>query len=60
MPLSEIVRAIEQEPGFRHFDGIEWDDDGYWHIDYITKDGSRLEVEINPVRAEALVACAAI
>lgn len=49
LPLSQIVAALEATEGFSHFDEIEWDDDGYWEIEYLTTDGRKIEVRIDPV-----------
>ena len=51
-PLSEIVRTLEQREDFSYFDEIEWDDDGYWEVEYIAKDGSKRELKIDPVSGE--------
>lgn len=51
-PLSEIVTALEDADDVSHFDEIEWDDDGYWEIEYVRGDGSRVEVKIDPVSGE--------
>ncbi len=48
MRLSDIVRAVEQRPDFRYFDEIEWDDDGYWEVEYVTRDGRKIELKIDP------------
>ena len=47
-PLSEIVRAIEARADFRHFDEIEWDDDGYWEVEYVDRHGRKVELKIDP------------
>lgn len=52
-PLSEIVRAMEQRDDFSYFDEIEWDEDGYWEVEYFTKDGAKRELRIDPVSGEA-------
>jgi len=49
-PLSEIIRTIEAEPGFRFIDEIEWDD-GVYEIEFYTRDGER-KFRIDPVSGE--------
>lgn len=51
IPLSEILEAIEAEPGFRFFDEIEWDD-GYYEIEYVTQDGTKRKIYIDPVTGQ--------
>ena len=46
--LSEILRSIEQEDGFSHFGEIEWDDDGYWEIEYFTTSRMKVEIKVVP------------
>lgn len=46
--LSEIIAKIEQAANFQYIDEIDWDDDGYYEIEYHLKDGSKVEVHINP------------
>ena len=43
IPLSEIVIALENSGEVAYFDEIEWDDEGYWEIEYFGSDGSRVE-----------------
>ncbi|MCC5999560.1 MAG: PepSY domain-containing protein [Pararhodobacter sp.] len=49
IPLSQIVSQIEAAEGFRFVDEIEWDDDGYWEIEYVTTDGQEIKVRIDPM-----------
>lgn len=52
-PLSQILQTIEQREDFGHFDEIEWDDDGYWEVEYISKSRSRVRLNVDPVTGEA-------
>jgi Peptidase propeptide and YPEB domain len=52
-PLSEILRSLEQQGDFAYFDEIEWDDeDDYWEIDYVTRNGGTREIEVDPVSGQ--------
>jgi hypothetical protein len=51
-PLSDILRALEEQGDVAYFDEIEWDDDGYWEIEYVTADGARRKLELDPVTGE--------
>ncbi|NMG38586.1 PepSY domain-containing protein [Chelativorans sp. ZYF759] len=52
MPLSEILASIESEADFSHFDDVDWDDDGYWEIEYYRADGAKVDVDIDPVSGQ--------
>ena len=43
---------IEERDDVHYFDEVEWDDDGYWEVEYYRRDGSEVEVEIDPVSGE--------
>ncbi|TVP73366.1 MAG: PepSY domain-containing protein [Rhodobacteraceae bacterium] len=49
LPLSAIVAALETEYEIHFIDEIEWDDDGYWEVEFFTQDGNRVELKIDPV-----------
>ncbi len=51
--LSQILQTIEQREDFGHFDEIEWDDDGYWEVEYVSKSRSRVRLNVDPVTGEA-------
>lgn len=46
--LSEIIAKIEQGSDVLYIDEIDWDDDGYYEIEYMTKAGAKVEIKINP------------
>ncbi len=50
-PLSDILRTLEQGGQVAYFDEIEWEDD-HWEIDYVTRDGSKRKVRVNPMTGE--------
>ena len=51
MKISEIATAVEAEAGenLHYIESIEWDDDGYWDVEYKRRDGSEVEVKIDPL-----------
>lgn len=49
LPLSEIVTALESRYDIQFIDEIDWDDDGYWEVEFFTKDGTKVELRIDPV-----------
>lgn len=52
-PLSEILKTIEDRETVAYFDEVEWDDDGYWEIEYVRADGAKVKVRIDPVSGQA-------
>lgn len=51
-PASELVRMIEQRPDFGYLAELDWDDDGYWKVEYRTREGRKIELRIDPVSGE--------
>lgn len=49
LPLSEVLARLEATGNVRYFDDIEWDDDGYWEIDYVAVGGEKVEIEVDSV-----------
>jgi hypothetical protein len=43
---------LEQRGDVAYFGDIEWEDDGYWEIEYITRDGQKREVKVDPVSGQ--------
>lgn len=54
LPLSTIVAALEQQFEIEFIDEIDWDDDGYWEIEFFTKTGAKVELRIDPVTGQPL------
>lgn len=52
MPLSQIVASIEGQADFGYIKEVDWDDDGYWEIEYYRADGAKVEVDIDPVSGQ--------
>jgi hypothetical protein len=51
-PLSEIIKSLEDSGNVTYFDEVEWDDDGYWEVQYYRPDGSKVEIKVDPVSGE--------
>lgn len=49
LPLSEIVTELEHRFDIAWIDEIEWDDDGYWEVELYARDGSKIDLKIDPV-----------
>jgi hypothetical protein len=47
-PASDVLRMVEQRPDFGHLREFEWDNDGYWEVEYVTRDGARVELRLDP------------
>jgi hypothetical protein len=52
LPLSTIIGNVEQSQPVRVFTEIEWDDDGYWDIEFVNTSNRRTSVRIDPVSGE--------
>lgn len=48
-PLSESIEALEDNAEVAGVTGVGWDDDGYWEVDYVRKDGSKVEVRSSSI-----------
>lgn len=51
-PLSEIVEMLEDGGDVAYVDEVEWDDRGYWEVEYVRKDGGKVEVKLDPVSGQ--------
>ena len=49
LPLSEIIAALEAQEDVAFIDEVDWDDEGYWEIEYYRPDGRKVEVLVDPV-----------
>ena len=49
---SDVMRMVEQRPDFGHLGEMEWDDGGYWKVEYRTRDGAKVELRIDPVSGQ--------
>jgi hypothetical protein len=50
-PLSQILQALEHKDGFSHVSEIEWDEEGYWEIEFFTSTGklrNRVKINVDP------------
>lgn len=52
LPLSQIITGVEQTQPVRVFTEVEWDDDGYWDIEFVNQSNRRASVRIDPVSGE--------
>lgn len=52
LPLSQIIAGVEQTQPVRVFTEVEWDDDGYWDIEFVNQSNRRASVRIDPVSGE--------
>ena len=53
LPLSQIVATVETQP-VRVFTEVEWDNDGYWDVEFINTDNRRTSLRIDPFSGEPL------
>lgn len=50
--LSEIIAKVEQRPGFRYIDDVDWDD-GAYDVTYYTTDNAKVEMKFDAVSGES-------
>jgi hypothetical protein len=51
-PLSQILQSLEQQGDVTYFDEVEWDDDGYWEIEYFSKAGTKTKLRVDPISGQ--------
>jgi uncharacterized membrane protein YkoI len=52
LPLSQVIAQIEAMEGVRFIDEVDWDDDGYWEVEYVMTDGRKVEVRLDPMTGQ--------
>lgn len=53
LPLSRILATVESNvTDLAYIDEVEWDDDGYWEVEYKTTDGKEVKVKVDPVSGQ--------
>lgn len=52
--LSEIIAKIEQTPDFHYVDEVDWSDRGHYEIEYYLKNGTKVEVRIDPTTGKTV------
>ena len=52
LPLSQIIAGVEKSQPVRVFTEVEWDDDGYWDMEFINQNNRRQSVRIDPFSGE--------
>lgn len=50
--LSEIIAKVEQNPDTAFINEVDWNDRGYYEIEYVTKTGAKVEVRVDPKTGE--------
>jgi hypothetical protein len=51
-PLSQILQTLEQQGDVAYFDEVDRDDDGYWEIEYVNRNGAEVEIKLDPVSGQ--------
>ncbi|MGZ3216149.1 PepSY domain-containing protein [Paracoccus sp. T5] len=56
MPLSEILAKAEADLGgdLGHFSEIEWDDDGYYDVEYHNAEDREVSLRLDPMTGDAM------
>ncbi|MFE0017747.1 PepSY domain-containing protein [Mesorhizobium sp. NPDC059054] len=50
--LADIIAKVEQAPGTQYVDEVDWNDRGYYEIEYFNKDGAKVEIKVDPKTGE--------
>lgn len=56
MALSEIVAKMETDLSAElgYIEDVQWDDDGYYEVEYRTRDNREVEMRVDPTTGEAM------
>lgn len=49
MPLTEVIAAVEKANQVNSFREVEWDEDGYWDIEFIDPENRAVSVRVDPM-----------
>lgn len=52
--LSDIVAKIENTADVQYIDEVDWNDRGYYEIEYYLKSGAKVGVKIDPKTGEVV------
>lgn len=52
LPLSQVIAGVEKAQPVSSFREVEWDDDGYWDIEFINTDNRSVSIRIDPMSGE--------
>ncbi len=50
--LSDIIAKIESTADVKYIDEVDWNDRGYYEIEYYLNSGAKVEVKIDPKTGE--------
>jgi len=52
MALSDVLQSVERQFSPTYIDEVSWDDDGYWEVEYVDRNGSKREIKIDPITGD--------
>jgi len=52
LSLSEIIHKVEAQYNPKYIDEVNWDNDGYWEVEYYDAKGKEIKIKIDPVTGE--------
>lgn len=52
--LSELVAKIEKMADFQYIDEIDWNDRGYYEVEYFMTNGAKVEIKLDPTSGEPI------
>jgi uncharacterized membrane protein YkoI len=51
-PLSQLLATIEQNGDVAYSEDVDWDDNGYYEVEYRTRSGNEREIKVDPVSGQ--------
>jgi hypothetical protein len=52
LPLSQVLAGVEARDNVRVITEVEWDDDGYWDVEFVDTGNRSRSVRIDPMTGE--------
>lgn len=56
LALSEVVAKVEADAGatLAYVESVDWEDEGYWEVEYRTTDGKEVKLRADPATGAAI------
>ena len=54
MPLPALLAEVQARENVAWFDEVNWDDDGYWEIEFGRQGGGKVEIRVDPITGDTL------
>lgn len=54
LKLSEVLAKVEAAHDVAYVDEANWDDDGYWEVEFVSAAGAKTEIRVDPLTGEQI------